>query len=287
MEPAVLAPGRSSDDRLGAAAHPLGAIRTRGRLAAGFARREAVTHPRAVTEADGFRLRFPWEAGGLTAVTINTGGGMTGGDALQQDFALAAGADVAITSQAAEKFYRADGVPATIATRLILAEGARLDWIPQESILFDGAMAERRIEVEMAPDARLLLAEQVVLGRLAMGERIGAASLRDRWRVRRGGRLVFAEAVDLAGPLFARLDRPAIGGGARAFATILLADDTASAGLLDPVRERLSDEAVAAGASVFDGLLVVRMLAADPARLRDQAIRVIELLRSRPMPRCW
>ena len=80
------------------------------------------------------------------------------------------GAEVEATTTAAEKIYRSDGAPARIETRLTLAPQASLFWLPQETLIFEGAALERRLQVEMAGDASLILFESLVFGRLARGE---------------------------------------------------------------------------------------------------------------------
>ena len=203
--------------------------RARGALAAGFRRVGARTEVVGPHETGGYRLRLPRSHGGpCEAVIVNTGGGMAGGD--RADFAFAAedGAAVTLTTTAAEKVYRgaeAGGAEAEtrVGVALTLGRGATLDWLPQETILFDGARLSRRLDVEMAEDADLLLAETLVFGRLGMGERVGSGRVRDRWRIRRGGRLALAEDLDIGGDVAGLLDRPALGGGARASATVVWA----------------------------------------------------------------
>jgi urease accessory protein len=103
--------------------------------------------------------------------------------------------------------------PTTIRLRLELGADAGLAWLPQETILFDGARLDRRLQAAIAPDARLLIAEMTVLGRTAMGETFSAGALIDHWRVRRDGRLVFAEALRLEGAVEALLAAPCTGAG--------------------------------------------------------------------------
>ena len=200
---------------------------------------------------------------------------------------LADKAEVEATTPAAEKIYRSDGASARIATELALAPQARLFWLPQETLLFDGARLERRLTIDMAGDASLLAVESLVFGRLAMGESRIEASLRDSWRVSRDGRLVFADETRLA-DAGATLDRRAVGAGARALATVLAAAPKIEARLPE-LRAALgaSSEAVEAGASFFDGLLVARLVSASPGRLRMAVIAAIVALAGRRPPRLW
>ncbi len=257
-------------------------------LSAHFTRQGGATTRLHVRESGVLRLRMPRQSGVCEGVVLNTGGGVLGGDRLDLRFAASAGADVVLTTVAAEKVYRSDGRTAMVATRLGLAAGARVAWLPQETILFDGARLARSLAVDMAADASLLAAETVVFGRLAMGETAVAGAFDDGWRLHRAGRLVFADETRLAGDMAAVLDRPALGGGARAVALVLFADPRAEAAL-DPLREVLAvHPRVAAGASAFDGILVARLLAPSPEALRAAMMAALTLLgEGRALPRVW
>ena len=268
---------------------PAGANRARGALEASFRRVGARTEIVGPFETGGYRLRVPRSHdGSCEAVIVNTGGGMAGGDRAAFRFTAGLGTRATVTTTAAEKIYRAEAGAARVDVAIALAEGAGFEWLPQETILFDGSRLERTLAVEMAPDADLLIAETLVFGRLAMGERLVSGSLHDRWRIRRGGRLTLAEELRMEGEVTASLDRAAIGAGARAAATIVLMAPRAEA-LLDAAREALDAAAgdVSAGASAWDGRLVVRALSASPARLRGAVAAALTALRGRPLPRLW
>src|ERR1700733_12252720 len=161
---------------------------------------EGVTRRRHLHESGSLRVRFPSpEAEGLSAVFVNTAGGGAGGDRFDIEIATGEGSRLAVTTAAAEKVYRAAGPPSQLNIALKLAADSHLAWLPQETILFDRAQGLRRIDIELGESASLLLCEIVVFGRAAMGERMLSGQFIDRWRVRRGGRLVFAENVRLGG----------------------------------------------------------------------------------------
>ena len=264
--------------------------RARGELAASFALVGGRTTVARTHQAGGLRLRFPNVTPGLMpgceAVTINTAGGMMGGDTARLAFTLDPGTAVTVTSQSAEKIHRSTGTATTVDTRLHLGAGALAEWLPQETILFDAAAFHRSLEVDLAPDASLLLVEGIVFGRLAMGEVVRSGLLHDRWRIRRGGHLVFAEAVALEGAIVDHLDRPALGHGARAIATLLLVAPTAE-GRLALVRDVLAGYDCAGGASAWNGMLVVRLLAPSPERVRAAIVGLLAALRGRTAPRVW
>ena len=254
-------------------------------------------------EEEGFaRVRFPRSGRrgrALEAVMINTGGGLAGGDASQSCLHAGRDAQLVVTTQAAEKIYRSDGATSHIAVELVAEAGASLHWMPQATIVFDGARVERSIAAEMAPDARLLLVEPVILGRTARGERLSYGKLFDRWRIRRGGRLVYADGLQLDGDIAATLDRRATAGGWAAFATLLLVSPDAESRLeavraalglgeseLDGMARELPD-GLDAGASAWDGMLSVRLLARDGAPLESAIRRAIAALGVGEVPRIW
>ena len=268
------------------------ANRATGKLDAAFGRTGARTEIRHLFETGGYRLRMPRSRGpSCEAVMVNTGGGMAGGDHARFTFAVESGASVTLTTTAAEKIY---GTPmaldAVVGTRidvgLTVAAGASLEWLPQETILFDRAQLDRQLSVTLEPDSRLLMAEMLVFGRLAMGETMRDGLLRDRWRIRRGGRLVLAEELSLSGRPTDLLDRPALGGGARASATVLLVTPEAERGT-DAARLALAQPNLTAGASAWNGLLVARATSPSPERLRAAIVALLASLRGRALPRLW
>ena len=260
--------------------------RASGEIRATFAAHGSRTRVGRLYETGGLRLRFPKSADMCEAVIVNTSGGVVGGDSARLSFEAGAGAHVLLTTQSAEKLYRSDGAQARMDVALTLRENATLDWLPQEAILFDRANFARKLDVDMAADARLTLCESVVFGRLAMGETCVAGAFRDRWRVRRTGKLVFAEDTRLDGAPAALLARPAIGAGARALATLLLVAPDAEARLED-CRAALADSGCDAGASAFNGLLTARLASPSPEHLRATILSLFSRLLGRAVPRVW
>nr|WP_209942168.1 urease accessory protein UreD [Rhizobium halophytocola] len=221
----------------------------------------------------------------MEAVLINTSGGMTGGDRFDWSLEAGEGTFLTATTQACEKIYKAAHDTAAIDLHLKAGPGARLHWLPQESILFDRASLTRRLEVDLATDAEFIGVEAVLLGRKAMGESVTTGLLRDRWRVRREGRLIHAEELRLDGEIATLGATMPVLGGALAFATVLYAGDRSEA-LLGPVRAALGD--AHGGASEWDGKLLVRLVAADGFGLRKKLIPVISALRGgASVPKVW
>lgn len=234
-----------------------------------------------------------------TAVLITTAGGLTGGDHLRIDIAVDAGADALCTPQAAEKIYRAVATAAAgIDVTVQVADGARLEWLPQEMILFDGARLLRHVRIELAATARLLAGDMTVFGRIARGERFGRGLLFDRWQLRRAGRLIWTDAARLDGAVAATRDHPAGYHGAVAQALILYAgpelrDQGAGAACRDELRTHLAAlGAIQGGVTLLEGMLLLRLLDQDTARLRRSFAGLWSALRPRlgrpaEMPRLW
>jgi urease accessory protein len=265
--------------------------RARAEIRLVFARAGARTEAAEAFETGGWRLRFPRAGAVAEAVIVNTGGGMAGGDHARVRIEAKAGVQALVTSQSQEKIYRAEGISVEVEVKLEVGAGADLIWAPQETLLFEGARLARRLEADIEPDATLTIFEAAVFGRLAHGETRIAAALSDRWRLRRGGKLVFAEALRLldAG---AALDRPAVGAGARALATLVrLGPDAAER--LKPLRLALAEVEAGqgarfeAGASLVDGALIARLASPSPQRLRAGLLAAWVALAGREAPRVW
>ncbi len=239
-------------------------------------------------QAGSAKVRLPRIAADapIEAILLNTAGGLTGGDAFAWEVAVADGAAALVTTQAAERAYRRAAGSAEVATTLSIGAGGRLDWLPQETILFERSSLARRLSADVHETGTLLAAEAVVLGRAAMGERLHDVHLADAWRIRRGGRLVFADNIRLAGDATAIMAGPATGGGALAFATVVLVAPDAPA-QRDPARQALADWGGEAGTSAWNGILVARLIAPGGQALRAGLVRLIETLRGRSMPRVW
>jgi urease accessory protein len=237
-------------------------------------------------EEGSLRVRCPRPASAeLEAIIVNTAGGVAGGDRLRLDVSVEAGAQLAVTTAAAEKVYRALEEPATIDVKLSVGAGARLAWLPQETILFDRARLRRTIDIDLAADARLLLAEAIVFGRGGMGEAVRHGFLFDRWRLRRDGRLMHAEAMRLDGGISAKLAQGAVAKGGTAVATVLVVPgDEATADSVRALDDQLRGEV---GASAWNGLAVVRLCAVDGEALRHDLIAVLAALRRAALPRLW
>lgn len=234
------------------------------------------------------RLPRPRLAGEVDVVMMNTAGGLTGGDRLSVEVSVGDGARATATTPACERLYRSIGGDAHIDLRLEVGRGARLDWIPQETILYDGARLHRRLEVELAAGAEITVAESLLLGRVAMGETVRSGAWQDIWTFRRAGRLCFADAMRMAQPIERMAACPTVLGGRTALATLvhagsdLVAKRDALRAAFEPI------ERLVAGASVMGEVLVARMVAPDGRTARRALMAALACVRrERPLPRNW
>jgi urease accessory protein len=247
---------------------------------------EGVTRRRHLHESGSLRVRFPSpEAEGLSAVFVNTAGGVAGGDRFDIDIAAGEDSRLTLTTAAAEKIYRAETSPAQLNISLKAAAGSHLGWLPQETILFDRARVSRRIEIDLAESASLLLCEIVVFGRSAMGERMLQGEFIDRWRIRRGGRLVFAETIRLDGDIGAKLAHPAIAKGGVAIGTALIVPGDEA--LVERIRTLSETFGGEVGISAWNGFAMARFCAQDAARLRADMMAVLGRASGSALPRLW
>jgi urease accessory protein len=234
------------------------------------------------------RLRLPHRNASdrTEVVAINTAGGLTGGDRLDLAVQLDAGASAVLTTPACEKIYRSAAGDATVTNTISLGEGARLDWLPQPLIVFDGGRVRRTLDVALAPTAAMFAVEGTILGRTAMSEDVRTGALHDAWRIRRGGALVYADAFRAEGDSRSALAGAATLRGARAFATAVYVGPDAES-RLDDARGALAEATGSTGASAWNGILVARFLAADGQALIADLGAFLARFRGTSLPRSW
>ncbi|MET4214966.1 urease accessory protein [Bradyrhizobium sp. LB7.2] len=261
------------------------ANRARGVVRFDVHARDGVTRRGILHESGSLRVRFPSPEGeGLSGVFVNTAGGVAGGDNFDIDIAAGEGSRLTLTTAAAEKVYRAPGAAAQLNIALKVAAGAHIGWLPQETILFDRARVHRSFDIALDETASLLLCEIVVFGRTAMGERVEQGEFVDRWRLSRGGKLVFAETVRLDGNIGAKLARSAMAKSGAAIGTALIVPGDEA--LIERIREASDSFSGEVGMSAWNGFAMARFCAQDAARLRADMMAV--LARSgAALPRLW
>jgi urease accessory protein len=235
------------------------------------------------------KIRMPASSGDpLEGVLINTAGGLTGGDRIDWHVEAGPGAAAVVTTQAYEKVYRSLAGHAGVSARLVVGDGGRIAWLPQETIVFDGSAFARRLDVDLGAGAEALIVEATVFGRLAMGESVRFARFSDRWRVRQGGKLIHAEDFSIGPDIAAALGRRAVLSGRIATATLLLVSPDAR-DRLTAVRAIIGDEGGASAWSVAgSGKLLARLFAEDSYSLRRRLGPLIGLLNGEAgLPRVW
>jgi urease accessory protein len=260
--------------------------RAEGRARITFGMRDGACRLHTLFQEGCAKIRLPTPLPGQCpeAIVINTAGGLTGGDRFRVEAELGVHTTAVLTTQACERIYRSIGNDAVVENNLHVAPGARLAWLPQESILFDGGRLARRLDVNLEGDAEFVAVEAVLLGRTAMGERVHAGSLRDRWRVRRDSKLIFADDLRLNGNIAEITASAATLGGRSAFATVFYAGNEFER-LLAPVRDALGEDG---GASAWNGKLVVRLTAISGLLLRRRLEPILTLLLGgQPLPKAW
>lgn len=247
---------------------------------------QGVSRRGKVHEEGSLRVRFPSpDTRGLSAVLVNTAGGVAGGDHFGVTIDANEGSAVTLTTAAAEKVYRSHGPDALINVRLAASNGAHIAWLPQETILFDAARLSRTFDIDLADTSSLLLAEIIVFGRAAMNEVVHTGSYVDRWRLRCGGTLVFAETLRLDGDIAAKLSRKAIADGGAAIATVLVAPGRDE--IVDRIREASDMFSGEVGASCWNGIAVIRFCAPDAAAVRKDVMTVLAQIDAKALPRIW
>lgn len=262
--------------------------RARGELLLAFKRRDEASVLDRLRQDGCLKARFPrLENGRWTGVvTLNSAGGVAGGDRLTTSVVAGAGTSVMVASQAAERFYRAlPGSVSHVTNAITVEDDGALEWLPQETILFDGSALRRRLTVDVARTGWFLGVESLVFGRTAMGEAVRQVAINDLIELRRAGQMVLHDRIRFDGDAAAALGRRAVGAGACAVAMLLLVAPEAEA-VVAALREALAP--FEAGASAWNGMLVARIVAADGACLRAAVVAGLAVLRAgRPLPRVW
>jgi len=251
-----------------------------------FARRDGQTRLADLYQRDPCRVLFPDSEPGAPpqGVLLTTSGGVTSGDSLKIHVEAGPDTEAIVATQAAEKIYRATltGDACTIDIKVVVGAAARLDWLPQETILFQGARLKRRTVAEVEEGASLLACEMVVLGRAASGERFTGGLLLDSWSIRRAGRLVWTDTLRIEG----ETPDGAGFGTANALATVIGVWDEPQA-RFETARALLDETpGVRAGVTLVNGVMVARLLG-EATSVRAAVIGFLSAFRGQKMPRVW
>ena len=209
------------------------------RLALRFEREGARTVLRERAHVGPLRVQkalYPEGESVCQVVVVHPPAGVVAGDLLTIDVDAGAGAHVQATTPGAAKWYRSTGRTARSSTTVRVAAGAIVEWLPLETLVFDGAQAAMGLAIELAADARFVGWEITCLGRTASGERFGSGRLKQHFDLRRDGELLWCDRIVLEGGARA-LQSGAILGGAPAFGTMIATPCAASDALLAACRD--------------------------------------------------
>jgi urease accessory protein len=222
-----------------------------------------------IFERSPIRILFPRTGDGAIqeAVLINTAGGVAGGDRLECSVTALPGASLTVTSQAAEKVYRALHEPACIATKLNALGSAKLAWLPQETIVFNYARLKRTTEIELVSGTELLALESLVLGRAAHGEVMLGGHITDSWRVKKDGRLIWADSFRITNDIFPHLHRKALLSNYKAIATLIYFGPYLDR-RLEFLRGIIPSLGCNCAATLVGGLIVVRFATKESSDLK-------------------
>lgn len=236
-------------------------------------------------QSGALKVLFPRPESSLQAIVVNTAGGVTGGDRFGLTIGVGADSHMSVTTQAAERAYRAQpDETGHIRTVAQVEEHACLHWLPQELILYNGCSIQRQLRIDVAETSRLLMVEPIVFGRSAMGERVTEGHFRDRIEIDRAGRPLYRDALNMTGDMAARLSRSATAQGAVAMASALFVSPDAQ-GVADRVRRHLGRMG---GASLLKpDVLALRVVAPDSHILRTHLLPVLDLLSKSTLPASW
>jgi len=237
-------------------------------------------------EEGSLRVIFPRTPNkSVEAVILNTAGGIAGGDQFTITAAANDNAQLSLITQAAERIYKAiDHTPGQLRTKITVGADARCHWLPQETILFDGAQLHRTLDVDLAETATFLMVEPLVFGREASGETIRNGLFHDRVRITCDGLPIYLDGVQLSGGMAKTLQQTAITNGARAMANIVFYQRDAARSLSD-LRALLP--AIAGASALNDTTLVARILAPDSYVLRQTLLPIMTLLTDNAVPKNW
>ncbi len=266
-----------------------------GKARVGFAVSENETRLADLYQRDPVRVLFPESPKNELpqAVVVTTSGGLVGGDLIAIEAATGEGARALVTSQAAEKIYRSAGDDSKIDVKLKVGPESWLEYLPQETILFDGARLRRKTSLNVEANGQVLAGEIVVFGRIGSGETITHGLVHDAWDVCLDDRLIWADALHLEGDISGNLDHRACFDGAVAMATAVYAGPDAGDQLERARRLLARSTDTLTGATLVNGILIMRWLGRDAYELRTFFGNFWQQFRSQvaalpdSLPRLW
>ncbi|MCF6328068.1 MAG: urease accessory protein UreD [Devosiaceae bacterium] len=220
------------------------------------------------------------------AIIVNTGGGLTGGDKFHIHATVKAGANLCVSSQTAERIYRSVGGQAKVLNSIKMGAGCSLEWLPQETILFEGSALNRKFEARLEMDSCLLALETLVLGRAEMGEVLTSVNFNDQWRIWRDGKIIYGDGLRIDAQALDKLSQPAVFGANRALAVLLYVAPDATERLAE-AKSLLRELNVETAISAWNGMIVVRFISEEANMIRSAIKKYLLGFRGRDLPRVW
>ncbi len=220
------------------------------------------------------------------AIIVNTGGGLTGGDEFHIHAEVKENANLCVSSQTAERIYRSIGGQANVFNSIKVGAGCALEWLPQETILFNGSALQRKFEARMEMDSYLLALETMVLGRAEMGEVLTSVNYHDQWRIWRGGKIIYGDGLRIGPTDIENLSHPAVFGTNRALAVLLYVAPDANE-RIGEAKSLLRELDIETAISAWNGMMVVRFISEETNKLRGAIKKYLLGFRGRDLPRVW
>jgi urease accessory protein len=225
-------------------------------------------------------------------IVVHPPGGIAGGDRLEIRASAGSSSHVLLTTPGAAKWYRANGREASQKVRLDIADNAIVEWLPQETIVFDAGQARIDMTIELQRNARYFGWDIAVLGRRASGERFESGALRQATTIRHGGRELYVERAMIPGG-DALLDSPVGLAGCHVFGTLFATGKACGDALLDACRELAPEDGARHGVTRLPEVLIARYLGGSPQAARFYFAALWSRLRpwlagrEACMPRIW
>ena len=285
-------PLHATDPRINSAS----AISTRtdwqAHLQLGFVKQDGVTRLTERTHSGPLRVQkalYPELPSVCHTIIVHPPGGVVGGDQLSISVRLGNGAAALLATPGAAKWYRANGRVSRQSVDLKVAAGAALEWLPQETILYNGAQVEFDSKIELAADATYIGCEILCFGRAASGEKFDHGSVRQHNQIRRNGTLIWHEQGQLDGssPL---MQSPFGLAGKTVCATLLAAAPALAPTTISALRNSAGIEL---GVTYMKSILAVRYLGDSSEAARHSMLHAWKILRPALLgrlavvPRIW
>ncbi len=241
------------------------------------------------------RALYPERDGCAHLYLLHPPGGLVQGDRIEINVTAARGAHTLLTTPSAAKLYRTPAGGTHQQATIRVADDASVEWLPQEAIIFEGAVGHMQLDFELCAGARLIAWDAFALGRPASGEAFEHGLYDNRLSLRIDGRLHWHERTRVPGRSESHLQTARWGMGAYRVLGTLVAyvPEGINNPLADTLRDALREMDTPIGVTCVDGVLIVRILSVDTARLHQAlhtawaTLRPVILGKQAVAPRIW